>query len=500
MGEDSAAHVPPRAKRLPFKPTALRRRASTAGSPVADTKAAAEDDDLDLFRRGKEMQPVLEADRDRRLKKKKQQRKKEREREREQEQEQERRRAAEMAAKRLLDDGAAGLVASDVHPQASLSAHRPVTPLAAGNRHGLDGDNISDIITPPASKRSRLDSTPSNSISLASTAAEPLSHSSPPSARFQNLNGQPTPPPPLSHPRENGFKPRATPVVVFESDEESCSGHDRGDSGVEIVSDPLGATDQDDEFDEYVRRAEEQRAKDQAMLASVRGGRGQDGAAAKETVDLVVTSPVPDSKPCRVKFLYDKPLRVVRDTWLALQKQKGVLLEVETREEVVLTWRRKKVYAASTLLHLGIRPEGNGRIKVDGPSTKGLAENRTRVHMEAWTVDLFRQMEREEELQRQRDAGELSEEEELAGPNEAGPPTAEIKIRVILKARHLGDVKLTVRPETTVETLITGFRTQRELAPGSDVGIWFDGSRLEEHVTMEEAEIDDMDTMEVHVK
>lgn len=288
--------------------------------------------------------------------------------------------------------------------------------------------------------------------------------------------------------------------MVFESDEESCSGHDRGDSGVEIVSDPLGATDQDDEFDEYVRRAEEQRAKDQAMLASVRGGRGQDGAAAKETVDLVVTSPVPDSKPCRVKFLYDKPLRVVRDTWLALQKQKGVLLEVETREEVVLTWRRKKVYAASTLLHLGIRPEGNGRIKVDGPSTKGLAENRTRVHMEAWTVDLFRQMEREEELQRQRDAGELSEEEELAGPNEAGPPTAEIKIRVILKARHLGDVKLTVRPETTVETLITGFRTQRELAPGSDVGIWFDGSRLEEHVTMEEAEIDDMDTMEVHVK
>ena len=249
----------------------------------------------------------------------------------------------------------------------------------------------------------------------------------------------------------------------------------------------------DDEFADYIRKAEQDRARDQALL-----GAGPAGTAAKDKIEILVTSNCPGSHPCLVKFVFDKQLQLLRDTWIAYQHSKGAQLDLQGPGDVVLTWRRQKVYPYSTLLNLGIRPQGNGRAAADGNSSRGLdhRDGRTRVHMEAWTLDLFQEMEHEEELRRKREASESSE----AGPGEEQAPAEEVKIRVVLIARGMEDVKLTVRPETTVETLITGFRTQRSVAPDKDVGLWFDGDRLEEHVTMDEAEIDDMDTFEVHIK
>lgn len=87
---------------------------------------------------------------------------------------------------------------------------------------------------------------------------------------------------------------------------------------------------------------------------------GPDQAAAPETIDILVISIVPDTKPCCFKFLFNKQLRLARNTWLALQKANGALLDIEKKDDIVLTWRRKRVYAFSTLLDLGIRPQGNG--------------------------------------------------------------------------------------------------------------------------------------------
>lgn len=176
----------------------------------------------------------------------------------------------------------------------------------------------------------------------------------------------------------------------------------------------------------------------------------------------------------------------------------------------------------STLLNLGIRPKGDGTVVVDGTASgaynrEGLAEARTRVHMEAWTPELFAQMERDEELRRKREAGELDDDyddddDELdtrenkdtrdgaeTGQGEGGEE--QVKLRIILKPKDLEPVKLLVRPETTVETLLTAFRTQRDVGgDGAEVALWFDGMRLDEDTTMEDAEIDDMDTIEVHIK
>lgn len=478
MSEIPTTPAPPKAKKLPFKPTALRRSASKFVAPVNHGKAQ-DDDGLDLFRRSKEMRPIMEADRERRLKKK-------------QKLEEERRKAAATAGKRLSEDYAENDNAPSLTTPVSPSVIRSMTPVNV--YHGGTSEEASELVTPPASKRTRLSSTPKN-LSFSSGEPDSVIHI-PFLSRIASAVTQGSP----SQSSANMLSSTPAPIILSESDDDDNDDHAptptprKNEDEVEALGSSFAATDEDDEFAEYIRKAEEQR-RDQALSEASRNS-----DAAKESIHILVTSLVPNSKPCQVKYLYSRPLRVVRDTWLALQKQKGILTDVDDTDEIVLTWRRKKVYASSTLLNLGIRPEGNGRAVVDGHNTKGLGDNRTQVHMEVWTKELFQEMEREEELQRKREAGELSDDVNSPGLATVESPAREIKLRVILKARGLEDVKLTVRPETTVETLITGFRTKQPTASGKDVGIWFDGDRLEEHMTMDEVEIDDMDTLEVHIK
>lgn len=322
--------------------------------------------------------------------------------------------------------------------------------------------------------------------------------------RGRSQSGQATP---SNRSQPSAVAPPSAQATPFESDDDDDDSDDEDDSvrsvatpttrrstGAEIVG-TVSAQSQPpaDEFGEYVRRAEEQRARDRVLLGS-----GADKGQSRETVDILITSTVPNTKPCRMKYLFDKPLRVVRNTWAAVQRRHGVELPLHNDDDVILTWRRKRVYVFSTLFNLGIRPQGDGLIQVDGHGREGLAEGRTRIHMEAWTPELFQEMEKQEELRRRRQVGELSDESGDEAAEE--PPTPEVKIRVILKAPGLEDVKLTVRPETTVETLVTGFRTQRSIGSEKDVNVVFEGERLEEHTTMEDAEIADMDLIDVHVR
>lgn len=91
MADDAAPSSPKKMKKLPFKPTALRKTSQLKlASSDDDTKG--DDDGLALFRRSKEMEPIVAADRERRLKKK-------------QKQEEERRRRTSVAmGKRPLGD------------------------------------------------------------------------------------------------------------------------------------------------------------------------------------------------------------------------------------------------------------------------------------------------------------------------------------------------------------------------------------------------------------
>jgi hypothetical protein len=241
----------------------------------------------------------------------------------------------------------------------------------------------------------------------------------------------------------------------------------------------------DGEFAEYVRRAEEQRERD----------RTSDNRA---KVELVVTSEIEGSKPLCVLTYFDKPLNTIRAAWLSYQRRNNI--HIPAPEDLILTWRQKRVYNYSTLRDLGLRPSGDVGAYTEGFSRKGLIRNGS-VHMEIWSPELFRKWEAKEASRRHDSTDEHDNSQDALYHEEQEPEEEKAKLRVVLAAPGYNEVKLTVRLGTTVETLVTGFRAaQKSIPTEKDVSLWFDGEKMEEHVTMEEAEIDDMDKIEVHVR
>ncbi|KAM3453295.1 hypothetical protein MY3296_003886 [Beauveria thailandica] len=543
-------------KKLPFKPTALRKARPTL-TPSTSTELDSlqnpagagddsgggrddEQDSLALFRRAKEMAPIVEADRERRLRRLQQ---------KQREQEKERRRAL-AASKPTLVDGDDEDAARTTPPITT----REIS--ITDNNVIATGEEFSrELVTPPPSKRSRRDvsatasrckdvdrksSTESalNSPTTRGVRSLAPDRSMTPAHQSRSLYSSGASMPAHgagSQTRQGGVVPAGSQVILLDSDSEAdIAEADTATSSaarpVEIIDQSLTVdsdvnadmSEDDDEFAEYVRKAQEQRDKDllrveqeaadAALFAPTSPTPPDQPGTASPFINIVVTSEIPDTHSCLVKFRFDRPLRLVRDNWTALQHRHKVPLRdlLDRDDDVILTWRRKKVYMTSTLLSLRILPSATtiGAAVMERSTRDGFNESGTRVHMQAWTPALFAKMEREDEAaRRQREmpsetAGEGGEGnyEEDNDDEEEEKSAAAAMVRVVLKSRDREPVKLKVLPETTTELLVAAFRAQRDVPPGADVALWFDGMRLQEGATMEDADIDDMDTIEVHVK
>ncbi|KAM0564370.1 hypothetical protein ACHAPJ_000583 [Fusarium lateritium] len=506
-------------KKLPFKPTALRRAAPKPTQP--EEPKDSDDDDLALFRRAKEMAPIMAADRERRLK-----------RHRAAELEAERRRHGAVGDKRSREDSEdvnhdtlggqdsdvknVELQSSPIRPSNETPAlDQPLTQDRVGrNRFACpqydsksSANSPSELVTPPPSKRSRLSSSSSQKPILSGQLDidnDPFPDASP----TRRLGPNPNILTPSRAPKMEKATPKVAEPITIDSDSDSDSGAvttkppatqpvKRRSSSIELIdrtstkpsskepTPPPPA--EEDEFAEYIRKAEQERARQRALLEA-----NSTGEQKKETIEIMVSSEIPGASALKMRYLFTKSLRIAREAWIKHQWKKGLSLSAD---DVILTWRRKRVYNASTLISLGIRPAGDGRVEADGLGSAGFTDNRTVVHMEAWTPDLFQEMERNEELRRRRDAGELSDDED-----EDEGPVEDERFKVVLKGRDMEPFSCTVRPRTTAETIITCFRQQRQIGSDKEVSLWWDGERLEEYIEMEQAEIEDMDTIEVHIQ
>ncbi|KAL2209830.1 hypothetical protein CC79DRAFT_1354681 [Sarocladium strictum] len=522
-----AESIPPPKKKLPFKPKAIRRPPSTAlptsSNNISSTQAIDNDDDNDvlaLFRRAGEMAPRLAEDLERRKKKKQ---------ERQMKKESERRRSS--GGKRHHDDE------DEEEPRDTAHVRDVVTSPDGdyGNAgssfskdHASDSVN-SDPTTPPPSKRSRTTTQPSSKdkgkgrlysspvVLQSDEELLPPSYTSP-STRATRSQAKLHPP------------PSTNPIVLDDSDSDSPPTYavtrpparrvlPRSPS-VEIT-DPA---DDDDEFNEYVLKAAAARARLQEQASASQSTSNQNTQHATTTssppvhAEILVTSTLPGSIPCKALVRYDQSLRLLRDSWAAKQRKAG--LDVP-EDSAILTWRRARVYNTSTLFHLGLRPRNDGRIAIsDGSSNTrtglsrsyssgtqddGLSNDHRGVLFEAWTPTTFAEMERLEASRSNPQPSSPLHTSQLA-PSQEEEEEEEIKLRVLLRARGLPDIGLTVRPATTAETLVTGFRARigashpDALSGGVAVTLWFDGEQLGEHATLEEADIDDRDIIEVHLK
>lgn len=157
-------------------------------------------------------------------------------------------------------------------------------------------------------------------------------------------------------------------------------------------------------------------------------------------VQLLITSEIPETVPLFVKIKTDATIDKPRVAWCGRQK----CLNART-QDIFLTWKNNKLFDTTTIARLGVRVDPNGYITVDGDSEIYDEHSVPKIHLKAWTEELFKQRKKEdeEEAAAKRKANEPPpiEEEEVPEPVKETP-----KIRLILKGRGKADFKIVVKP------------------------------------------------------
>lgn len=263
--------------------------------------------------------------------------------------------------------------------------------------------------------------------------------------------------------------------------------------------DPFASDNDDtDEFAEYVRAARERQEKAKEAISASESSK-------PPTLMVFVTSEIPGAQEKRFHFLLDKRLRVVRDAWCDAQHERE--FTPEERDEIFLTWRGRRLYDSTTVASLNVRVIPTGELSFAASQSwsdrEGIIDG-TILHIEAWTDEIWDLAQKRKERARLRDLGELEDDsqDEDSADNESVPELEEEQIKVILKTRDNDKdaVKTRARPLTTINELISYFRSARSLPNSTQIALHFDGEQLDRAMTLQDAEIEDMDTIEVHMK
>lgn len=322
---------------------------------------------------------------------------------------------------------------------------------------------------------------------------------------------------------------------------------DDDDDDLQIVDGPPELDDEPDEFEEYVKRARE-RAEERERLAKLKleresqakdsqetesAGQGSFGAGddskihSRESamddviVKILVTSEIPHSRQKLFDRRFHAPLGPVRDVWAASQKPP---VPKEKWPLIFLTWKGNRIYATTTCANLGIRvesvddgTENKGKLgSVAGAEYANLKHggglHEGGLHLEAWTEELYQDYLKRKERERLRLLGQLDDEDDDDGtpgtgargsedPDGGAGGDEEATTRVILKAaKDYEPLRFKVHAQTTIDEMITTFRISRKVPEDSEISLFFDGEKLDRDLAVKDTEIEDMDSLEVHIK
>ncbi|KAI0385911.1 hypothetical protein F5Y04DRAFT_159916 [Hypomontagnella monticulosa] len=281
---------------------------------------------------------------------------------------------------------------------------------------------------------------------------------------------------------------------VIMLDEDSDARVDTGDTQKE--------NEEEDPTEYYIRLARERKQKAQEQ----REAREKEGSSAPgdddPVVQILIHSHLAQIHPLLFRRKLSQTLTVVYQTWIEQQVAKHSLVPRATLETMFFTWKGNKVYQHTTLQTLGIKPERDGKLYPSWKDQQEGYDGREKVLFQAWTQELYDEYLEEKEKQRLRDLGELidDEPEEKQEPDQVQNSQEEQKIRLHFKAKDLPATKATVRSSTTVTQLIKVYRRLAEVPEDKIIELRFDGEVLDPDTTVQEADIEDMDSLEVHVK
>jgi hypothetical protein len=216
--------------------------------------------------------------------------------------------------------------------------------------------------------------------------------------------------------------------------------------------------DSDDDFAELAKQARarklrEDSAKDskaRCTMSPVDGYNHGNGAisstpaSSDPAAKLLITSPIPNTKPLVVFRKLSQRLQEIRQVWCDRQE-----FSKDFAAGVFLIYRMRRVFDVTTCRSLGLDVDINGNVVAKGLETIEGAEN---VHLEAVTDEIFAQMKAEREKDGRVRHGLREPEEAGAETTEAGAPDEppaleEPVIRILLLSKDRRDpFRIKVKP------------------------------------------------------
>lgn len=236
----------------------------------------------------------------------------------------------------------------------------------------------------------------------------------------------------------------------------------------------------------------EARARERAAAKRAAAASGKKAPIA----ELLIDSRLPDTTALMVKVRIDATIEKPRIAWCTRQE-----FSPETMRNVFFTWRDTRLYDSTTVKRLGVKVDHHGNVSIEGDDSIYDENNTPKIHVEAWTEELFAQHKRElaAAAEAERRAAEASPAVDERDPTP--PPEPEVKkVRLFLKAKGMEDFKIQVRPDTTFEQLADAFRTSHRIAKSQPLTLMFDGDRLSPMDTIQDIELEDMDSVDVLLK
>jgi hypothetical protein len=204
-------------------------------------------------------------------------------------------------------------------------------------------------------------------------------------------------------------------------------------------------------------------------------------------VEILVSSCIEGTKPLMVRRKLNQRLKEVRLSWCDKQILAGAPLSPQVKTSIFLTWNGKRLFDASTCKHLGIRTGLDGKFLSEGVGF----DAHGRLHFEAWTEDLF--MACQHPTQSQKQGGDREEEPEQNQEHIE-------RVKLLLKAKDIEPFRMRVKATTTVEKMARAFRQEKDIPAEKEIALYFDGDRLDPGLRVEDTELADMDTVEVHIR
>ncbi|KAH8164818.1 hypothetical protein CIB48_g3438 [Xylaria polymorpha] len=529
----------PSKRALPFKRTARPK-------PPSDASAPADDDGLALFSQSKNYFPTVIEDQQRRAREKAEKEEQERKERLAREQEEKERKSCEAQLKREQRRRAAEEEA-EVRDSAK---RRRFSFLSDDKNPKHEAEEDDDIFvdklpktyspsTPPSTATRGDASMPGSSRALASARARatrtPRKHEEPVILLDSSDNEDPTMIiSKASITTDSRIRSSTSPTDDKRMSIDKGKGKaDDSNSDLEMWEDKKknkegSEGEEEDPSEFYIKAAMERRRKaNEARLAreSSAAGDGDKNKSGTSGIDddrgapvsvMIAAPALPDAKALCCTVRTTQALQIAFDTFKERQKSQTAYPH-QMISDLVFTWRGDRVYHTTKLETLGICPRGaDGRLHDSAHSGRSAPEGyvgRDKVYFEAWTPEEYdeNQQKRERERKRQ-EMGEWwgGEDDAAANDGDDGAAAAEVeaetpqkeddRIRVIFKARDMQPRNVTLRKYSTVARMIKAFRKLAGVGEDKHVEIRWDGEVLDLETTVEEADIADMDSVEVHIR